>query len=564
MTADLRRDGGAMSGFEIKRELLGDALDRAAAAWGDRVGWTFEDSHVSFADMRRRADETAQSLLRFGVGPGDVVAVWMPNLPEFAYTLFACAKIGAIVTAINTRAKLFELEHVLGHSEAKLLVLSDRFLNLDFAGMAAELLGPGAIGSEGSRSEGDGSEGAVNAAQFPKLRRLIGTSSARDPRLMPWSRFVAAGQEPRWAEALAAARTGLRPEQPVLLQYTSGTTALPKGALCNHVYVLNFGAQNMIRMGVKPGEAVLNTQPFYHVGGSCGAVPTPLSWGCHFAIPEYYEVERVLRLIERERCVSRTGFAAMYIMEMEHPRFGDFDLSSLRSGWCVGSPELMERVRDRMGLSQLVQLYGSTEACGTSGAVGEPWEKRSRTCGRVYDGMEIAIFDMETGARLPPGTSGEIALRGWCTMNGYLKQPEETAKTIDADGWVHSGDYGMLDEEGYLYFQGRIKNMIRVGGENVAAEEVEAMLMRHPEIKMAAAIPMPDARLDEVVLAIVELAEGSHATEDDIIAFCKPRMANFRVPRAVRFVREWPLTGSGKIHKHALVQQFGAGPAAPA
>ncbi len=534
--------------FEIRRQLIGDALDEAAVRWGSRVGWTFEDRHVTFAEMRRRTDEVCASLLQLGVGSGDVVAVWLPNLPEFAVTMFACAKIGAIVTAINTRSKQFELEHTLGHSEAKLVILADRFLNLDFAGMVSDLLGPGAVRPNG----------AVASAKFPRLRHLVGATGSRDSRLMPWENFIALGRESDAAAKIQGLRESLQPEQPVLLQYTSGTTALPKGALCNHIYVLNFGSQNMIRLGVGPGDAVLNTQPFYHVGGSCGAVPTPLSVGCNFVIPEYYEVERVLRLIERERCVSRTGFAAMYLMEMDHPRFKEFDLSSLRSGWCVGPPELMERVRDQMGLPELLQLYGSTEACGTSGAVGEPWEKRSRSCGRVYDGMEIAILDMETGAKLPPGKSGEIALRGWCTMNGYLKQPEETAKTIDPAGWVHSGDYGKLDDEGYLYFQGRIKNMIRVGGENVAAEEVEMMLMRHPEIKMAAAIAMPDSRLDEVVVAIVERTATSTLSEGDVIEFCKARMANFRVPRAVHFVREWPMTGSGKVQKHALVQQFAA------
>ena len=514
--------------------------------WGERIGWTFEDVHVSFEAMQHRADQVAQSLLSLGIGPGDVVATWIPNLAEFAYCLFGCAKIGAIVTAINTRSKLFELEHILGHSDAKLLIIVDRFLNEDFVALIRDVVG----------SETMASDGAISTPRFPKLQTLVGAPGSCDVRLMAWDRFLSRGGDREWSNLLAKVQRERRLEEPILLQYTSGTTALPKGALCNHVYVLNLGAQTMSRLGVGAGDAVLNTQPLYHVGGSCGAVPVPLVIGCHFVIPEYYEVERVLRLIAREKCVARTGFAAMYIMEMDHPRFREFDLSSLRSGWCVGSPELMERVRDRMGLSGLVQLYGATEASGTLGSVGEPWEKRSLTCGQVFDEMEIAIVDMASGRRLPPRSSGEIVLRGWCTMNGYLKQPEETAKTIDAEGWVHSGDYGMLDEEGYLYFQGRIKNMIRVGGENVSAEEVEAMLMRHPQIKMVAAIAMPDPRLEEVVLAVVELREGAEASEKQIIDFCRARMANFRVPRAVRFVREWPLTGSGKIHRLALVQQL--------
>jgi fatty-acyl-CoA synthase/long-chain acyl-CoA synthetase len=529
----------------IDHRCLGEALEEAGDRLGDRIGWTFEDEHVSFAQMQDNAAQVADSLLALGVEAGDIVAVWISNLKEFASCLFGCARIGAVLTAINTRSKLFELEHILGHSGAKVVILTDRFLNQDFIGMIRDVMEGGAIASGG----------AVRSARFPRLQQLVADPSSSDDGLMAWRDFIALGDRARTAGVAVAPATRQRTE-PVLLQYTSGTTALPKGALCNHTYVLNFGRDNVARMGVRPGEAILSTQPFYHVGGSCGAVTTPLTTECRFVIPRLYEPERVLRLIERERCVARTGFAAMYLMEMDHPRFRQFDLSSLRSGWCVGAPEVMEQIRDRMNLPGLIQIYGATEACGSSGSIGEPWEQRSRTCGRAFSAMELAIVDPETGAPAPAGGSGEIVMRGWCTMNGYLNQPEETARTIDAAGWVHSGDYGMIDDQGYLHFQGRLKNMIRVGGENVAAEEVEAMLLRHPKIRMAAAIPTPDPRLEEVVLAIVELKQGEEATESDIIAFCKSRMANFRVPRIVRFIEEWPMTGSGKIQKHVLIEQY--------
>ena len=531
--------------IQIIRRCLGNVVDEAAERFGNAVGWTFEERNVSFAEMRRRADEVARSLIRLGVGPGDVVAVWIPNLVEFAACLFGAAKIGAVLTAINTRSKLFELEHVLGHSGASVVVMSDRFLGQDFIGMMRTVLGENAISADGQ----------VKSAAFPKLVQLVAVPGSSAMGLMPWDGFVTLGADVPERDLQAAGRAR-KPEEPVLLQYTSGTTALPKGALCNHVYVLNFGRDNVVRLGVGPGEAMLSTQPFYHVGGSCGAVSTPLIQQCRVVIPEYYEPERVMTLIERERCVARTGFAAMYLMEMEHPRFGSFDLSSLRAGWCVAPTEVMERIRDEMKLPGLIQIYGATEASGASGSLDDPWEKRSRSCGRPFTDMEIGIFDPETGQRLPAGVSGEIALRGWCTMSGYLDQLAETRRTIDAEGWVHSGDYGMVDDDGFLYFQGRLKNMIRVGGENVSAEEVEAMLLRHPKVKMAAAIPVPDPRLDEVVLAVVELREGAEATESEIIDFCKPRMANFRVPRMVRFVSEWPMTGSGKIQKHILVDHY--------
>jgi acyl-CoA synthetase (AMP-forming)/AMP-acid ligase II len=530
---------------EINYRCLGDALDDAAERFGERIGWTFEDDHVSFAAMRADADSVARALLGIGVKRGDVVAVWMPNLREFASCLFGCAKIGAILTAINTRSKLFELEHTLGHSGTRILIMADRFLNQDFVGMVGAVL-------DGCVSE----SGAVASPRFPRLKQLVATPGSGAERLLSWNAFAEIGRAVAPSE-VASIQCQLLREEPVLLQYTSGTTALPKGALCNHTYVLNFGRFNLDCMGLEAGEALLGTQPFYHVGGSCGIVPTPLTTGCRMVIPAYYDAERVLALIQRERCAARTGFATMYLMEMDHPRFAQYDLSSLRAGWCVGTPEIMARIRDTMKIDGLVQIYGATELCGTSGRREDSWEKRSTTCGRPHKDMELAIFDIESGKRLPPGRSGEIAMRGWCTMNGYLNQAEETAKVIDAEGWVHSGDYGMLDEQGFLHFQGRLKNMIRVGGENVSAEEVETILLQHPKVRMAAVIPAPHPRLDEVVLAVIELKPGETATENEIIAFCKPRMANFRVPRSVRFIEEWPMTGSGKIQKHVLIEKYG-------
>lgn len=518
---------------------LGAALDLAAKRWGPGIGWIFEDRHVSFSEMRERSDAVARALLASGMGKGDVVAILTPNVPEFAFCLMACGKIGAILAPVNTRSKIFELEHILTHSRARVLVMSDRFLQHDYIELLQELCGAGALGPDGQ----------VESKAVPHLGLVVGISAGT--RLLPWASFLGRGADVG-AEALEQAHAQLHSSEPILLQYTSGTTAMPKGALCSHVYVVNFGAEIVDRMGVREGEAFFNTQPFYHVGGGCGAIPTPLSTGCRMVMPEYYDAERALGLIEREKCVARTGFAAMYIMELAHPRFREFDLSSLRSGWCVGPPDLMARIRDEMGIAGLIQIFGATECGGTSGHINDPWDKRSKSCGRAFPGTELAILHPESGARLAAGEVGEIVCRGWWTMNGYLRQPEENARAIDAAGWVHTGDYGYLDEQGFLYFRGRLKNMLKVGGENVSAEEVEAMLMRHPMVKMAAVVGMPDARLGEVVMAFVELHASMSATESEIIAFCAARMANFRVPRRVRLVREWPLTGSGKIQKHLL------------
>lgn len=533
--------------YEVCHKNAAVALDTMTSQRGDKIGWTFDDTHVSFSEMQARSVEVARALLAVGVERGDKVACLIPNVPEFAYLLFGCARIGAIIIPINTRSRLFELGHALRHSGAKLLLTADKLLSQDFVALVQDLVGVGSFGADGT----------VNSPEFGSLKMVIAMPQSGDALFLPYQRFIARGEGVPLDRIMAIQAT-VGAMDPLLVQYTSGTTARPKGALVSHEYVLNYGASHIARLGVGLDEAWLNTQPIYHAGGSCAAVPVPVVLGNRVVMAAVYEPRRMLELIEREKCVSRTGFVAMYLMEMEHPDFERFDLSSLRSGWCNGPVEVLQRVRERMGISQLVQIYGSTEANGTVGQVGEPTEKQIRSCGKPIEEMEIAIIDLATGASVPPGTVGEIRMRGWCTMIEYLNQPVETAAVKAADGWVASGDYGMLDEQGFLYFKGRLKNMIRVGGENVSAEEVEAILIRHPKVQMVAAIPQLHPRLEEVVKVIIELVPGAQASEQEIIAYCKPQMANFRVPRSVAFVSEWPLTESGKIQRHVLREQFAA------
>ena len=519
----------------IREQCLGDALDAAATQWGERTGWVFEDERVSFAGMAERSRAVAKALLANGIGKGDLVATWMPSLREFAEIEYACARVGAIVVPINTRFKSFEVSHMLQETEAKLLIVTERFLKNDYVEMLAEL-------------------GALDGA-FPALGRVVSVDRPANPRLTSWDDFIAMGDKVS-AEALVERQASLHWSEPTLLQYTSGSTSAPKGALLNHRYVLNVGNAKFRRMGVGEGDAVLSTQPIYHIGGSCAAVPTPVSLGCIMVIPKFYEAERVMQLIERERCMSRTGMPAMFIMEMNHPNFAKYDLSSLKTASCTGTAEMREKIRDKMGIEFIMSAFSSTEAGGTHGDWRESWELRANTCGKPYVGTEFEIRDPDTNAVMGPGEAGEIFIRGWWTMNGYFKQPELTARTKGEDGFVRTGDRAMIDADGYLHFLGRYKNMLRVGGENVAAEEIESMLLTHPKVKQAAVIGLPDDRLTEVPFAIVELVANAHVPESEIIAYCAERMANFRVPRAVRFTDSWPMTGSGKIQRHLLVETF--------
>ena len=526
----------------IHEECLGTALDRSAERWGGRTGWVFEDERYSFARMREETDRIARALMAAGIGPGDVISVWASNLPVFAALEFACAKTGAILAAVSTRSKSFELSHLLEQSEARLLIMMEGFLKHDFV----ETLGEVGLNPDGGR---------VSSDRVPHLRTVVSLASRPAPGFMAWSDFLDRHAEVT-PDELARRQAERQWREPVLLQYTSGTTAAPKGALLNHRYALNVGQSLFFSMGVEPGEPILNTQPFYHIGGSCGALPTPLVMGCPVVIPEYYEAERVLQLIERERCVARTGFAAMYIMEMNHPNFAQYDIGSIRAGWCSGTREIIRKVRDVMRIPSLMITYSSTEVGGTTSLCTDSFDQRSTTSGRPIVGTELRIADPATGADMPDGEPGEILMRGWWQMNGYHRNPEQTAKTVDADGWVHTGDRGVIVMDGCLRFLGRYKDMLKVGGENVSAEEIEGILLSHEKIRQAAVIGAPDPRLEEVPMALIELHPGQIMDAQEVTEFVARQTANFRVPRHVRFVADWPLTGSGKIQKHKLREVY--------
>lgn len=527
--------------MDIRRITLGDALDEAASGAPDDIGWVFEEERISFAQMRERTDATARALLAAGLKKSDTIALWMPNLPEFAYLQFAAAKLGIIATAINTRSKTTEVSHILAQGDVRAVFMVETFLKHDFMETLRDVTGQRWAG------------GLVDAVQLPHLRLAVSVGFSASADNLSWQAFIRAG-ETIDEDALVTAGRDIAPTDPVLLQYTSGTTSKPKGALLNHIYVLNYGVEYVVRMGIRRGETYMNTQPFYHVGGSCASLTVPLSTGVVMVSASYYTAERILELMERERCAGRSGYSAMYIMEMAHENFAKTDLGALRAGWCVGSVPVLEKIKREMGLTDLFQIYAATEGGGTSGWTGEAWDLQSRSCGTPISGTELRVVDRETRQPLQAGQIGEIQLRGWCMMNGYYKMPEATAAAIDSDGWLNTGDLGSVDDSGHLYFAGRAKDMLKIGGENVSAEEVEAVLLAHPQIAQASVIGTHDDRLGEVVMAIVE-ARGL-LSEADIIDYCKSRLANFRVPRYVRFTRDWPMTALGKIQKNVLRDRY--------
>jgi fatty-acyl-CoA synthase/long-chain acyl-CoA synthetase len=537
LNADDRRK--VEDGWEPVRLRLDEALAQAAARAPDHVGWVFGDERVTLSSMAQGSSRLASALAVQGVGPNDTVAVWLPNVPAWAHALFACSILGARLAAINTRAKALEAGHILRDSGAKVLLFRPGFLNIDYLDILREIYPERAATMNGS-----------TAAREATCVLLLEGGTKDGPRLLE--------SLPARASAAGASVDGQRPapdKEAVLIQYTSGSTTMPKGALLHHVDVLNFGYPICTRMGLGPGESFLNTQPFYHTGGSCGCLPVPLLLPCTMVIPEYYAPERVLQLIERERCVSRTGMPTMYLREMQLPNFRDYDLSSLRTGWTIGTPSVVDRIRAEFPLEGLLQLYGSTEAGSTCADPGDPWEVRRRSSGRPVPGTRFSIVDADTDIDCPVGTTGEIRVAGWRCLMGYTGAGNDD-EVFDSKGRFRTGDLGHFDAAGELYFDGRLKDMIKPGGENVAALEVEEFLMQHPAVRQAAVIGVPDDDLGEAVMAIIEVAEGHRLSEADVTAHCRGRIANFRVPKHVRFVSSWPTTGSGKLLKRELRDRY--------
>jgi acyl-CoA synthetase (AMP-forming)/AMP-acid ligase II len=525
---------------------LSAALDRAAERCPDQVGWVFDDERVTFSQMRERSEIIRAALQDIDVGRRDVVALWLPNAPEWAYTFFAAARLGAVVMSMNTRWAVPEAQYAIANSAAKALVFRDRFLRLDFASMVAEMVPELAPAIAGLPRVAGGESYLV---------ALPPTAGRHDARRVGALLESAAGREPAPSTNVS---TGVWPGDPLLIQYTSGSTAAPKGAVLSHRHVLNFSIELTLRLGVGFGESMLNTQPVYHVGGACGAVPVPLTVGCTMVMPEFYAPERVLALIERERCVARTGMSTMYVREMALPNFADYDTSSLRSGWTIAPPGVMDRIRAEFPLEGLIQLYGSSEVGSTAGRLDDPWSVRRRSAGAPVAGTEISIVDPGTGSEQARGEVGEILFRGWSQLLGYIADEvgPRADSAIDDRGWFHTGDLGSLDSDGRLYFEGRLKDMIKPGGENVSAQEVEAVISTDERVEQVAVIGVPDADLGEAVMAIVVPAPGVSLTGEDVRTFCAGKLARFRIPTHVRIISEMPLTDSGKIKKLDLQRQF--------
>ena len=536
----------------LRFETIGQALDATAAKWGSHAALIVRHQNIrwSYGEFKQRVDTLAAAFLALGLAPNDRIGIWAPNCSEWALTQFASAKAGLILVNLNPAYRAHELEFSLHKVGCRALVVAERFKNVSFLevlrSLAPEL--DACVPNE------------LRAARLPQLRCVIRLGSTRTPGCYNFNEVLGLGQPQDFAR-LQELATGIQPDDACNIQFTSGTTGSPKGATLSHFNILNNGYFVGRAIELTENDRMCIPVPLYHcfgmVMGNLGCV----THGAAMVYPsEWFDPLQTLETIQAERCTALYGVPTMFIAELEHPQFATYDLSSLRTGIMAGAPcpiEVMKRVVRAMHMEQVTIAYGMTETSPVSFQSGtdDPLERRVSTVGRIHPHLQVKITDPQ-GRVVPVGSQGEILTRGYSVMQGYWEDPERTRDVIDAAGWMHTGDLGILDAEGYCNITGRLKDMLIRGGENIYPREVEEFLYRHPKIQAAQVFGVPDPKYGEEVCAWIQLKPGTAATEQDIREFCCGQIAQHKIPRYVRFVSEFPLTVTGKVQKFVMREQM--------
>ena len=489
-------------------------------------------------------------LLSLGIAPGDRVGIWGPNSHEWVMVQLATAKIGAIMVCINPAYRLYELEFALNKVECKVVITAEAFKTSDYLGML-NTLAPELANSK---------PGALQAEKLPHLRTVVRMGTAETVGMLNFGAVCGLGGE-KEGDQLRALQGQLKPDDAINIQFTSGTTGNPKGATLTHCNILNNGYLAGEAMKLTEADRLCIPVPLYHCFGMVLAVLACVSHGSAMVFPgEAFDPLETLQTVEAEGCTALHGVPTMFITELDHPRFGEFDLSSLRTGIMAGAPcpvEIMKRVISQMHMEDILIGYGQTEVSPLNHMTlpNDSLERRTETVGRAVPWVEIKVID-DSNRVVPVGEKGEICTRGYSVMREYWNDPERTAETIDEAGWLHSGDLATMDEEGYVRIVGRIKDMIIRGGENIYPREVEEFLYQHPAISEVQVFGIPHEKMGEEVCAWVQLNEGQSMTEDELKAFCQDQITHFKIPRHVRFVTEYPMTVTGKIQKFVMRDQM--------
>jgi fatty-acyl-CoA synthase len=520
-----------------------DLVDRAAERWGEREALYYEGRRWSFAALRDEVDRAGKGLIAAGVMQGDHVCLWLGNRPEYVFLFFAVAKIGAVLVPINTRFRTRDMAYIAVQSDATTLIAADHAHGVDYLAMIEELL-------PGLREQ---TPGRLRCEAAPRLERVILLADRPCAGTLGWADLVRAAADVPDVE-LRRRSAAVDPDGTAYIMYTSGTTGFPKGVMQSHNVLRNV-LDNCNRFGITPNDAILDYLPLFHAFAVYTALLASPASGARHIVMAQFDAGEALRLIEAERATMINGFDTHFKDLLEHPSRTSRDLGSLRSGILAAGMLSTEPIARRaQAMMRTMTGYGMTEiGVGITGSfLDSDEETRVTMSGWPLTGYEVKIVDPASGAPQPAGAIGEICVRGYQVMQGYYKKPEETAKTIDAEGWLHTGDSGFLRADGCLRFLGRYKDLLKVGGENVDPTEVESFLLDDARINHVAVVGVPDPRLAEVPVAFVIPAAGVALSEAEVIAACRGHIASFKVPRRVFFIEAFPMTGSGKIQKYLL------------
>src|SRR5580698_6186484 len=536
-----------LSDATVSRFLRGTAAkypDRPAVIFREQnIRWTWRE----FAD---EVDVLASGLLKLGVTAGDRVGIWSPNRSEWLLTQFATARIGAILVNINPAYRLAELEYALNKVGCKALVVAEKFKTSKYLDML-QALAPELAVSE---------PGALKAARFPELRAVIRMGEGATPGMLRFADVMSRGREQLDTTRLDAIGATLHADDPINIQFTSGTTGNPKGATLTHRNVVNNARYIGLAMRLTEQDSLCIPVPLYHCFGMVLAVLACVSTGTTMVFPgEAFDPAATLAAVDEERCTALHGVPTMFIAELDLPGFAKYDLSRLRTGIMAGSPcpiETMKRVVSQINLREITIAYGMTETSPVSfqSSTTDPLDKRTTTVGQIQPHLEVKLVD-PLGEIVPVGETGELCTRGYSVMRGYWGDEEKTREAI-VDGWMHTGDLGTLDGEGYCNIVGRLKDMLIRGGENIYPREIEEFLFRHPKIQSVQVFGVPDAKYGEEVCAWIKTRAGEAMEEADVRAFCQGQISHFKIPRFIRFVDGFPMTVSGKAQKFLMREQM--------
>ena len=533
-------------------QTLGDFFDAMVARQPEREALVsvHQQRRYTYASLQTEARRLASALLGLGLVPGDRVGIWSHNNAEWVLMQLATAQVGLVLVNINPAYRTSEVEYALNKVGCRLLVSMARFKTSDYLGMLRELA------PEWQRQE----PGRLGAVKLPHLNTVVwideAGQGADEPGLLRFSDLLARGDaaDARVAEVAA----GLKATDPINIQFTSGTTGFPKGATLTHRNILNNGFFIGECMRLTPQDRLCIPVPLYHCFGMVLGNLACITHGATIVYPnDGFDPLTVLQTVQDERCTGLHGVPTMFIAELDHPRFAEFDLSTLRTGIMAGSPcptEVMKRVVEQMHLSEITIAYGMTETSPVScqSSTETPLAKRVSTVGHVQPHLEVKIVNPDTGQTVPVGERGEFCTRGYSVMHGYWGDEAKTREAIDAEGWMHTGDLATMDAEGYVNIVGRIKDMVIRGGENIYPREIEEFLYRHPQVQDVQVVGVPDAKYGEELCAWIVVKPGQQLTEEAVRAFCKGQIAHYKVPRYIRFVTGFPMTVTGKIQKFRI------------